>query len=213
MWIYYPFFSGFLWFIQPLLKLSSERGPFWGKSQNYNGFNCGPTSAIVFLCWPKPPCWCVFMKAVYLPLIFMVASLTLRQLQYCPSGSEVTPLQWCHNERNGISNHQPHDCLLSHLFGRRSKKTSKLFVTVLCAGNSPVTSEFPTQMASNAEIVSIWWRHLAEEYGQNSLLPNHITAQQIWNFSRKLHSKKQVSCDLLSVIPGNITVVISLSRT
>ena len=26
-------------------------------------------------------------------------------------------------------------------------------------GNSPVTGEFPAQMASNAENVSIWWRH------------------------------------------------------
>ena len=39
------------------------------------------------------------------------------------------------------------------------KKTSKLHVTGLCAGNSPVTGEFPTQKASNAESVSIWWRH------------------------------------------------------
>ena len=30
-----------------------------------------------------------------------------------------------------------------------------------CAGNSPVTSEFPAQRASNAENVSIWWRHHA----------------------------------------------------
>ena len=29
----------------------------------------------------------------------------------------------------------------------------------LRAGNSPVTDEFPAQMASNAENVSIWWRH------------------------------------------------------
>ena len=29
----------------------------------------------------------------------------------------------------------------------------------LCAGNSPGTGEFPAQMASNAEKVSIWWRH------------------------------------------------------
>ena len=29
----------------------------------------------------------------------------------------------------------------------------------ICAGNSPVTGEFPAQMASNAENVSIWWRH------------------------------------------------------
>ena len=42
---------------------------------------------------------------------------------------------------------------------RRSKKTSKLRVIGLCEGNSPVTGEFPAQRASNAEIVSIWWRH------------------------------------------------------
>ena len=39
------------------------------------------------------------------------------------------------------------------------RKHSKLHVTGLCAGNSPVTGEFPAQMASNAENVSIWWRH------------------------------------------------------
>ena len=43
-------------------------------------------------------------------------------------------------------------------------KTSKLRVTGLCAGNSPVTDEFPAQKASNAENVSIWWRHHATFY-------------------------------------------------
>ena len=69
-----------------------------------------------------------------------------------------TPLQWLHTEREGVSNHQPHGCLLKR-FRRRSKKTSKLRVTGLCEGNSPVTGEFPAQRASNAENVSIWWRH------------------------------------------------------
>ena len=68
-------------------------------------------------------------------------------------------LQWRHNGRDGVPNHQPHHCLLNRLFRRRSKKTSKLPVTGLCAGNSPVTGEFPAQMASNAENVSVWWRH------------------------------------------------------
>ena len=67
-------------------------------------------------------------------------------------------LHWRHNGRDGVSNHQPQDCLLNHLFRRRSKKISKLRVTGLCAGNSPVADEFPAQMASNAESVSIWWR-------------------------------------------------------
>ena len=69
-------------------------------------------------------------------------------------------LQWRHNGHDGLSNHQPHDCLLNHLLRLRSKKTSKLHVTGLYAGNSPVTGEFPAQMASNAEKVSIWWCHL-----------------------------------------------------
>ena len=69
------------------------------------------------------------------------------------------PLLWRHNGRDSVSNHQPHDCLLNRLLRRRSKQTSKLCVTGLCAGNSPGTGEFLAQRASNAENVSIWWRH------------------------------------------------------
>ena len=64
-------------------------------------------------------------------------------------------LQWRHDGRDSVSNHQSHDCLLNRLFTRSSKKTSKLRVTGFCVGNSPVTGEFPAQMASNAENVSI----------------------------------------------------------
>ena len=73
--------------------------------------------------------------------------------------SVMISLWWRHNGRDGLSNHQPRDCLLNRLFGRRSKKTSKLRFTGLCAGNSAGTGEFPAQRASNAENVSIWWRH------------------------------------------------------
>ena len=69
------------------------------------------------------------------------------------------PLQWRHSGLDSVSNHQPRHCLLSRLFGRRSKKTSKIRVTGLCVGNSTGTGEFPAQMASYAENVSIWWRH------------------------------------------------------
>ena len=66
--------------------------------------------------------------------------------------------QWRHNGRDSVLNHQPHYCLLNCLFRLRSNKTSKLHVTGLCAGNSPVTGEFTAQRASYAENVSIWWR-------------------------------------------------------
>ena len=48
-----------------------------------------------------------------------------------------------------------HNCLFRH----RSKKTSKVHVTGFSAGNSPVTGVFPARRASDAENVSIWWRH------------------------------------------------------
>ena len=60
--------------------------------------------------------------------------------------------QWRHDERNGASNHKPHDCLLKCLFRYRSKKTSKLRVAGLCEGNSPVTGEFPAQRADMRKI-------------------------------------------------------------
>ena len=72
---------------------------------------------------------------------------------------QASALLWRHNGRDSVSNHQPHDCLLNRLCRRRSKKTSKLRVAGLCAGNSPWIGEFSAQMASNAENVSIWWRH------------------------------------------------------
>ena len=52
-------------------------------------------------------------------------------------GTEVRSLHWRHNGHDGVSNHQPHDCLLNRLFRRRSKKASKPRVTGLCVGNSP----------------------------------------------------------------------------
>ena len=42
------------------------------------------------------------------------------------------------------------------------RKHHKLRVTGICVGNSPGIGEFPAQMASNAENVSIWWRHHGE---------------------------------------------------
>ena len=68
-------------------------------------------------------------------------------------------LHWRHNGRDGISDHQPHYCLLNRLSRRRSKRTSKIRATGLCAGNSPLTGEIPAHRASNAENVSICWRH------------------------------------------------------
>ena len=84
----------------------------------------------------------------------------------------VCSLQWRHNGRDSVSNHRRLHCLLNRLFRRRSKKASKLLITGLCEGNSPVTGEFPSQRASNVENVSIWWRHPV--WISSSWHPRHI---------------------------------------
>ena len=90
-------------------------------------------------------------------------------------------LQWRRNGHDGVSNHQLHHCLLNRLFGGRSKKTSKLRVTGLCEGNLLVTGEFPAQMASTAETVSIWWRHHVLSKGATSSLHLFLNWPMQWS--------------------------------
>ena len=56
--------------------------------------------------------------------------------------------------------------------GADQRKHQSYASLALCAGNSPVTGEFPAQMASNAEKVSMWWRHHVLEI-------NRLTRQNI----------------------------------
>ena len=112
---------------------------------------------------------------------------------------------------DSVSNHQPHDCLLNCLFRRRSKKTSKLRVTGLCAGNSPGTGEFPAQMARNAENISIWWRHHDILKGWYKNFHWHVTCcplkihmpSVIWVKSQKWGCLVTWFCYQLIAKPGN----------
>ena len=108
-------------------------------------------------------------------------------------GFYVRSLQWRHNGHDSVSNHQPHHCLLNRLFRRRFNKTSKLRVTGLCAGNSPVTGEFPAQMASNAENYSIWWRHHVELLKE--WMRNYIS---LFYINRKWQDYVYIQCEYKS---------------
>ena len=74
----------------------------------------------------------------------------------------------------------------------------------LCAGNSPVTGEFPAQMASNAENDSVWWRHHGAKLAniakavcwgpfQNSLLTllfrSFYIFSSIWNLHLSIYGQ------------------------
>ena len=86
-----------------------------------------------------------------------------RQLQWKLSSWQLDNITWRHNEAiayqvTGIS-----IFLLNRLFRRKSKKTSKLSVTCLCEGESPVTDEFPAQrpvtrkMLPSEDVIMIKW--------------------------------------------------------
>ena len=66
-------------------------------------------------------------------------------------------LQWRHNERDGVWNHQPYDCLLNRLFKAQIKENIKAPRHRPMCGE--FASPFPAQRTSNSEKVSIWWRH------------------------------------------------------
>ena len=55
----------------------------------------------------------------------------------------------------------------STVYSGADQRKHQSCVTGICAENSPVTGEFPAQMASDAENVSIWWRHHDDTNLQN----------------------------------------------
>ena len=105
--------------------------------------------------------WTLQMLQAFHKLTYLIET---SQHQYLSWSARIL-LQWRHNEYDGVSNHQPLDCLLNRLFGCRSKNTSH------------------AQMTSNAENVSIWWRHhiicvlTMDRSNDNQFLPNNQSFQ------------------------------------
>ena len=138
--------------------------------------------------------------------------------------SDIDPrlsLLWRHSGGEGVSNHQPQDCLLNGSFRCRSKNASKLRVTGLCAGNSPERNgEFPAQMARNAEKVSIWWLQHVERIRntqqkvwllstisvQVNIIPSHVNASLTeWHWIRsKNMSVPSFRVDFYYICPRNV---------
>ena len=164
-----------VWFI--IYILSHKRQEIHGVRSQHCGYRCPSVKAPGY---QYPKCWlnvnCIgliscrnvthFLNIIRKWFIYSTIhfekkeKIELSKIKHTyTAGFFLVSLHWHHNERDGVSNHQPHNRLLNCLFRHRSQKTSKLRVTGLCEGNSPVTGEFPAQRASNAENVSTWWRH------------------------------------------------------
>ena len=86
-------------------------------------------------------------------------------------------LHWRHNDRVGVSNQRRLDCLLSRLFKHRPK-APKHRVDGLYEGNPPVTDQFPSQSAGNAENASNWWRHHVISFNDLRTGASHCTKEE-----------------------------------
>ena len=111
---------------------------------------------------------------------------------------QFVTLEWRHNGRDGVLNHQRLKCLPKGLCKRRSKKTSKLRAIGLCEGNPPVTGGFPSQRASNAENVSNWWRH-HNIYFSRTMHHSQLAIHTVLSISEfEMHKMK---CLLHNIVP------------
>ena len=116
-----------------------------------------------YLFWPHILCWKFKTK---IKMIGQPKQVPLVEGSFggcrCPSAkTAIMIFHYSDVIKSTMASHRRLDRLPKGLFKRRSKKTANLRVTTLCEGNSPVTGEFPAQMAINAENIFIWWRHHA----------------------------------------------------
>ena len=100
-----------------------------------------------------PYCFIMFLSSYHQVLNFQ-DSLPL---------TKVMPMQkvkvTCQRSRSQWSKQILPELFTQSFIQAQIRENIKAPVTGLWARNSPGTGEFPAQMASNAENVSIWWRH------------------------------------------------------
>ena len=106
-------------------------------------------------------------------------------LQSCTKSSIYIyiTLQWHHSEQNGKS-------AISRLFTQpliqsADQRKNQSSAPLAFVRNPPVTGEFPTQRASNAENVSIWWHHHGYQNTKYRILLtcnlNYLVSRSIWH--------------------------------
>ena len=117
-------------------------------------------------CDLRHKCGCL---AGVMRLLYLHDNFDFRKCVPIWNPSKITSIQCGYNTVSILQNHH-NDAIMSATASqitslvystvysrRRSKKTSKLRVTDLCEGNSPVTNEFPAQRASNADLMTSSW--------------------------------------------------------
>ena len=133
---------------------------------------------------------CCLASNNYLYNVVLLPTVPLLVTTTKPHCSSLIVLQWRHNEGDGVSNRWCVDCLLSHLFRRRSKKTSKLRVSGICEGRPLICNE-PNQIwfaLGCSDNIRVCWRCI------NSLWPSKST----WRHRSKSTLAQVMDCCLMA---------------
>ena len=130
--------------------------------------------------------WCRIIKNKYLLHEPVVAEFTNIYIYGSP---RPNALQWRQIECDGVPNHQPHDRL-------------------------PHPTTTPAQRASNAENVSIWWRHHGwrkiQWYAKQIII--RITIDSVFGITDILHKKiNQITSLFWNSVFGKVNAILLLN--
>ena len=88
------------------------------------------------------------------------------------SSSHTIALHWRHNERDGVSNHQPHDCLLNRLFKAQIKENIK------DPRHRPISWEIEHYGVMTWKLSLYYW---AFAVTLNKLLNRQLSCRRFWD--------------------------------
>ena len=114
-------------------------------------------------------------------------------------------LHWRHSDHDGVSNHQPHGCLLNQFIQAQIKENIKAPRQWPLCGEFTGTGEFPAQRASNAENISIWWRHhvtIKWRHKERRCFWNHQHLHCLFSRCSVAHKRKHQSYASLAFMRG-----------
>ena len=113
--------------------------------------------------WKRFPHYWPFLRGIHLRWQLTRHQHWFRQWLHTKQAKGHYSNQWCistmSNDHQDILIHLLLDCLYSSVRRLTSNENQNSASLALCGGNPPVTDGFPSQRASNAESVSIPWRH------------------------------------------------------
>ena len=121
-------------------------------------------------------------------------------------------LKWRHSERDGVSNHQHHDCLSNGLFRRKSKKTSAALVFVWGIHrwpvNSPHKGPVTRKMFPYDDVIMLWIiRMTSQTLWQSSYQKMVVNVATNYNTESRFSSVINFDLWLLSAISTDVVAI------